>query len=278
MPCAAGYADQFGPGQPLRGRTWLDVTADAWLACRPGVSGAAHGPSARHPAAAVWEVGQSPATVLARMAHQPEKWSAARCWPGGSSWSTLAGDHHEPHPPHLPIAGQLTRRPVSRSLATRPCPPWPPPPGPEPARWTTHPPVLALALHHRYIRAARRRCDGSRGKAAHESACPAATTHHLAAVSTAGRTRPVLGSRTAARRCTGPGARPAARDRPGPRHDPVRELAPCHGGHEAQVPALGHADLGIPCRKDPALARVLLLTLVPTGIDDAAPGPRQATP
>ena len=45
---------------------------------------------------------------------------------------------------------------------------------------------------------------------------------------------------------------------PGPlRHDPVRELAPCHGGHEAQVPALGHADLGIPCRKDPALARVL---------------------
>jgi hypothetical protein len=29
------------------------------------------------------------------------------------------------------------------------------------------------------------------------------------------------------------------------------------GGHEAQVPALGHADLGIPCSKDPALARVL---------------------
>jgi hypothetical protein len=61
----------------------LDVTAGRRLACRPGVyQRPPHGPSARHPAAAVWEAG---ATVLARMAQQPEKVISAvlACGPSG---------------------------------------------------------------------------------------------------------------------------------------------------------------------------------------------------
>ena len=95
-------------------------------------------------------------------------------------------------------------------------------------------------------------CDRSRrGKAAHESRARPAAAHQPGAHLLPGEPGRVLGQPH--RRQDGTQALAPILLRgtgPGPlRHDPVRELARCHAGHDAQVPAPRHADPGSPAEK-----------------------------
>ena len=220
------------------------------------------------------------ATVLGRMAQQPERVISAvlACGPSGPPRQEIIMNHIHRISRSLasltrgagfPLARQRGRARRGRRHPVRTAP-------------LDHAPAGACpGSHHRHIRAARRRATAAAGKAAHESRARPAATHHPAVHPLPGEPGRVLGQ-PHGRQDGAPALVPVLLRGTGPgplRHDPVRELAPCHGGHEAQVPALGHADLGISCRRKPQRWRgSSLLTLVPTGIDDAAPGPRQATP
>ena len=122
----------------------------------------------------------------------------------------------------------------------------------EPPRWTTHPPVPAP---NRAIATSEPRV-GVRPQPPRERlrtrAVPARLPHTIQGVHPLpGEPGRVLGQPHGRQdgtqalvpillRGTGPGPL---------RHDPVRELARCHAGHDAQVPALRHADPGSPAEK-----------------------------
>ena len=280
VPCAAGYADRLDPGNPCAERLRLDVIAGRRLACRRGVyqrPRMAPSPDIRRRPSG--RQGSHLATVLARLAQQPEK-GHKRGAGLRPVRSTPAGDHHEPHPPHLPIAGQLDQRGrfPARSPRGR-------------ARRGRRHPGRTAPLDHAPAGPARARTIatsesrvGVRPQRPRERlrtrAVPAQLPHTIQLCihcreNPAGFWVSRTGGKTVHRPWCLSCCEGLDRDRC---DDPVRELAPCHAGHDAQVPALGHADLGIPCRRTQRWRGSSPLTLVPTGFDDAAPGPRQATP
>ena len=124
----------------------------------------------------------------------------------------------------------------------------------------------------------RRATAAAAGKAAHESRTRPAAAHHPGLHPVPGEPGRVLGQPH--RRQDGTQALVPVLLRgtgPGPlRHDPVRELARCHAGHDAQVPAPRHADPGSPAKKAGVRADPPHLRWSQPGIGDAAPGPCRA--
>ena len=133
----------------------------------------------------------------------------------------------------------------------------------------------------RHLRAAPRRATApAAGKAAHGSRARPAAAHHPGVHPLPPEPGRVLGQPH--RRQDGAQALVPVLLRgtgPGPlRHDPVRELARCHAGHDAQVPAPRHADPGSPAEKAGVRADPPHLRWSQPGIGDAAPGPCRAAP